>query len=149
MKVTSQTCSSTCFTPHLLSRKHLIDVDFAPLIAEAPAGRDDRRPVVRRILKLFQPFIGPRGRLIAAGQRLHLQRLMRPFVVVALHEGVEAGLLLEDVRGRGVRRLRLERQVQPFMPAVLLGIPTLQDLLKRILRSGQPICLNMWSSSIR
>jgi hypothetical protein len=45
---------------HLLSRKHLADIDLAPLVAEAAAGGDDRRPVVRRILKFFQSFIRPR-----------------------------------------------------------------------------------------
>jgi hypothetical protein len=30
---------------------------------------------------------------------LHVERLMRPLVVEALHEGVEARLLLKDIRG--------------------------------------------------
>ena len=45
---------------------------------------------------------------------------MRPLAVIALDEGVEARLLLQDV-GRGrFGRLLLERQVHAFVAAVLL-----------------------------
>ena len=44
-------------------------------------------------------------------------------MVVALDEGVEAGLLLEHVAGRGLGSFRLEREMHAFMPAVLLGMP--------------------------
>src|SRR3954470_9067140 len=47
---------------------------------------------------------------------------MRPLVIELLHERIEARLLLEDVRARRARRLVLEREVQPLMPAVLLGM---------------------------
>jgi hypothetical protein len=46
-----------------------------------------------------------------------------PFVVVALHEGIEARLLLQHVRRCRVRGFRFERQVQSLMPAVLLRMP--------------------------
>lgn len=43
-------CSSTCLTPHLLTRKHLTDVNFAALIADPAAGilSAYRLPLLRR-----------------------------------------------------------------------------------------------------
>src|SRR3954465_11503703 len=48
---------------------------------------------------------------------------MRPVVVVARHEGVEARLPLQDVGRGGLGRLRLQRAVDALMPAVLLWVP--------------------------
>ena len=47
---------------------------------------------------------------------------MRPFLVVALKEDIEAGLLVEEVRRRGPGGFGLERQMHPLVPAVLLGM---------------------------
>ena len=47
---------------------------------------------------------------------------MRPLTVVAVDEGVEARLLLEDGGGGRFRRFRLEREVHPLVAAVLLGM---------------------------
>jgi hypothetical protein len=45
---------------------------------------------------------------------------VRPILVVAINEGIEAGLLLQDV-GRGrLGRLILQREMHPFEPPVLL-----------------------------
>src|SRR6266545_2771165 len=45
---------------------------------------------------------------------------MRPVPVVLVDEGVEARLLLEDVRRGGFGRFFLQRQVHPLVAAVLL-----------------------------
>ena len=47
---------------------------------------------------------------------------MRPLVIELVHEGIEAGLLLEDIRGRRPRGLGLQRQVQALVPPILLGM---------------------------
>ena len=47
---------------------------------------------------------------------------MRPDVVELVDEGVEALLLLEQVRSRRTGRLELERAVHPLVPAILLGM---------------------------
>ena len=45
---------------------------------------------------------------------------MRAFGVELVHEGVETVLLLQKVGARRARCLLLEREVHPFMPAILL-----------------------------
>ncbi len=47
---------------------------------------------------------------------------MRPLPVVAIDEGIEARLLLQDVGGGRLGRFLLQRQVHPLVPAVLLGM---------------------------
>ena len=47
---------------------------------------------------------------------------MRPLVIELVHEGIEAGLLLEHVRRRRACRVRLQREVQTLVPAILLGM---------------------------
>ena len=47
---------------------------------------------------------------------------MRPLLVVALDERIEPRLLLQHVGCGRFRGLRLEGQVHPLMPAVLLGM---------------------------
>lgn len=53
---------------------------------------------------------------------------MRPLVIELVHEGIEAGLLLEDVRGRRPRGLGLQRQVKTLVPPILLGMPRRNSL---------------------
>jgi hypothetical protein len=47
---------------------------------------------------------------------------MRPVLVVAIDEHVEARLLLQDVRSRRFGRFQLQRPVHPLVPAVLLWV---------------------------
>jgi len=47
---------------------------------------------------------------------------MRALVVEALDEGLEAGLLLQEVRGGGFRGLGLEREVHALVTPILLGM---------------------------
>jgi hypothetical protein len=122
MKVTSQRWSSTCLTPTVLARKHLAHVDLAPLVADPAAGGDHRRPVVERVVELLQAPVRTRGGHIQRRGGLHIQRLVRPLVIVAVHELVEAGLLLEHIDRGGSRGIRLQGEVKPLMPPVLLGM---------------------------
>ena len=50
---------------------------------------------------------------------------MGPFVVVAREEGIEAGLLVEEVGGRGPGGFGLQGQMHPLVAAVLLGVARL------------------------
>ena len=53
---------------------------------------------------------------------------MRPLMVVALDEGIEARLLVQKV-GRGrLGGFGLQRQMHPLVAAVLLGMPGLDAL---------------------
>ena len=45
---------------------------------------------------------------------------MRPFVVELLHEGIELGLLLQQIGAGGARGFFLQGQMHALMPAVLL-----------------------------
>ena len=45
----------------LLSRKHLTEIDLAPLVADTAAAGHDGGPVVKRIVELLQSPIEPRG----------------------------------------------------------------------------------------
>ena len=45
---------------------------------------------------------------------------MRPFVVELVDKGIEAGLLLKDIRGRRACRVVLHGEVQALVPALLL-----------------------------
>jgi hypothetical protein len=48
---------------------------------------------------------------------------VRPLAGVARDEGLESVLLLQHVRGGRLRRLALQREMHPLVPAVLLGVP--------------------------
>ena len=47
---------------------------------------------------------------------------MGPLLVVARDEGIEAGLLLQQVRRRRLGRFGFQRPMHAFMPAVLLRV---------------------------
>src|SRR5580765_5325835 len=111
------------FDAHLLSGKDLAHVDLPTLPANPPARCNDGGPIVKGVLELVEPLIAARGRTIATGRRLHVERLMRALVVKALRESVETRLLLKDRRLRGPRGFRLQRKVQPLMSPVLLRVP--------------------------
>jgi hypothetical protein len=54
------------------------------------------------------------------GRAFHAQGFMGSFVIEFLEEGVELGLLLQDVGARRTSGLFLQGQMHAFMPAVLL-----------------------------
>ena len=53
---------------------------------------------------------------------------MGPFLVEALDEVIEAGLLSQEVGGRGLGGFGLEGQMHPLVAAVLFGMPGLDAL---------------------
>jgi hypothetical protein len=53
---------------------------------------------------------------------------MWPLVVILFDESVEARLLLQDVRRGRLGGLRLQRQMHPLMPAILLRMAGLDAL---------------------
>ena len=59
MKVTSQTCSSTCLMPTFWPRQYRAEVDFAPLCqADAAALRDGQGAGVEGVAKITQADLG-------------------------------------------------------------------------------------------
>src|SRR5262245_15382490 len=68
---------------HLLASEHLADIDLAAAIADATAGGDHGRPVVKRVLQLLEPLVEAGGRHIHRRGGLHVERLMRPLVAAA------------------------------------------------------------------
>ena len=56
------------------------------------------------------------------GEDFHVQGLVRPLLVVALKEVIEARLLLQDIGRRRTGRFGLQRQMQAFVPPILLGM---------------------------
>ena len=82
-----------------LAGEHLAEIDLLPIEADAPAGRDGGCPVVEGIFDVGQASIGPWRRPISLRGILHVERLVRPFIVVAFDEVIELGLLLQEVFG--------------------------------------------------
>src|SRR5437762_11357410 len=66
-----------------LAGEHLAEIDLLPIEADAPAGRDGGCPVVEGIFDVGQASIGPWRRPISLRGILHVERLVRPFIVVA------------------------------------------------------------------
>ena len=66
---------------------------------------------------------------------------MGPLAVELVDERIEARLLLEHVRRGGFRRLPLQRQVHPLVPAVLLRMARLDplDLEYRAAATTRPV----------
>src|SRR5439155_1453803 len=93
----------------------------------AALGHGDRGVVVGIGERLEAP-VDARGARVDDRGHLHAQRLMRALLVVALDEGIEARLLLEHVRLGRPRRLSLQREMHPLVPAVLLGLARLDAL---------------------
>ena len=59
---------------------------------------------------------------LAARGRGHVERLVRPLAIEAIHERVEAHLLLEHVGRGGARGIRLQGEMHALVTAVLLGM---------------------------
>src|SRR5437016_9130491 len=105
------------------------DVDPAAVPPHAPVGADVPDFEAVRVLEGRQPIRHrPRRRAVTRRRRLLVERLMGPLVIELLAEDVEAALLRrETARGRP-GRLRFQRAMHPFMPAVLIRAPGLDEL---------------------
>jgi hypothetical protein len=82
--------------------------------------------VVSRIIKFWQAAIVADGGRVDFRGALPFQGLLRPLVVELFEKIIEFGLLLQDVFARGTRGMRSEREVQAFMPAILLRMTGLE-----------------------
>jgi hypothetical protein len=73
---------------------------------------------MERIGEVREAAIGARRRGIELSRHAHAQGLMRPLVIEPLEEGIEARLLLEKIRRRGlvasVLSVRCMRSCRPF-----------------------------------
>src|SRR6266581_2647748 len=105
------------------------DVDPAAVPPHAPVGADVPDFEAVRVLEGRQPIRHrPRRRAVTRRRRLLVDRLMGPLVIELRAEDVEAALLRrETARGRP-GRLRFQRAMHPFMPAVLIRAPGLDEL---------------------
>src|ERR1700749_1226459 len=75
---------------------------------------------MKRVVRLRDAFVGAAGRGIDLRRAPHLQRLVWAFPIKFLYEGVEFPLLLQQVGASGACGFLLQRQMHPFMAAVLL-----------------------------
>jgi len=60
--------------------------------------------------------------MVDFGRTFHVQRFVRAFGVEDVEKFVNAGLLLQEVGGGRLGGFFLQREVQGFMTAVLLGM---------------------------
>src|SRR5438876_6450213 len=105
------------------------DVDPAAVPPHAPVGADVPDFEAVRVLEGRQPIRHrPRRRAVTRRRRLLVERLMGPLVIELLAEDVEAALLRRETARRRPRGLRLQGTVHPFMPAVLVRAPGLDEL---------------------
>ncbi len=77
---------------------------------------------MKRVPWFPNPLIGAAGSSIDLGWTFHVQSFVRTFVVELFDEGVELGLLLEQICAGGPRGFLLERQVYAFTASILLGM---------------------------
>src|SRR6266852_6809633 len=105
------------------------DVDPAAVPANAAIGADIPHLEPIRVLERRRAIRHrARRRFIARRRRLLIERLMRALVVELLAEDVEAALLRRQAPRRRPCGLGLQGPVHPFMPAVLVRAPGLDEL---------------------
>jgi hypothetical protein len=113
---------------HFLAGEDRTQIHFPLFVADATAGRDDRCPVVKRILELAEAAIRSWRPHVIVGGHTHVECLMRPFAVIARDERIEARLLLQEVQCRGLGRFAFQRQMHALVAAILLGMTWLDAL---------------------
>ena len=64
---------------------------------------------MERIRELAEAPIGAVRRAVDVGRDFHVERLVRPVLVVLPEEGIKPGLLLQEIGRRGLGRLLLQR----------------------------------------
>jgi hypothetical protein len=117
------------------------DVDLAPLVADPAARGDHRRPIVGGVVELLQAAIRASGGRIQRRGGLHVEGLVRPLIVVAVHELIEARLLLEHIDRGAPRRIGFQGEVQPLVRPFCSGWPGAQRSSRMPSRSHQTASL--------
>jgi hypothetical protein len=72
--------------------------------------------------------IGASGSRVDLGRAFHGESFMGSFVIEFLQEGVEPGLLLQEVGTRRAGGLFLQGEMHALMPAILLGMAATDPL---------------------
>jgi hypothetical protein len=103
-----------------LTGEYRAEIHFLAVQADASAAGDLDGRVMEGIGQFRQAAIGAQGRSINFRGALHVQSLVRPFVVELPEKLVEFALLLQAVHSRRSSGFVFERETHALMPAVLL-----------------------------
>ena len=113
---------STSLTPTAWPARDTLRLIFFVVQAKTSAAGDHDGAVVERIVRFGNASIGAVGSRVDLDRAFHGEGLMRSFVIEFVQEGVELGLLLQDVGTRWAGGFFLQSEMHACMPAVLLGM---------------------------
>ena len=113
----------------VLTKKGCADVNFLPIEFDAARVLNFSNKHGGRVLDWLQArgHLAP-GWAVELDRTLHLQRLVRPVMIIVVHEFVEGVLLRSQVMARWLAGVALQGAVHAFMPAVLLRLARLDTL---------------------
>jgi len=97
-------------------------VDFFAIEAQTAAVGDDDSLVVERVDEFLNALVRASGRRVDLRRTFHVQSFVRTFVVELLKEGVELGLLLQEIGAGWARGFFFEGQVHALVATILLGM---------------------------
>src|SRR5439155_21760638 len=98
------------------------EVDFLVVQAKTSAAGDHDGAVVERVVRFRDASIRTRGSRVDLGRGFHGESFMGAFVIEFLQEGVELGLLPQEVGARRAGGFLLQGEMHALMPAILLGM---------------------------
>src|SRR5579864_3904776 len=98
------------------------EVDLLVVQAKTSATGDHDSAVVERVVRFGYAEIGARRSRIGLGRAFHAKGFMGSFLIEFLQEGIELGLLLQEVDTRRAGGFFFEGEMHAFMTAVLLGM---------------------------
>jgi hypothetical protein len=105
-----------------LAGERYAEVDLLVVQAKTSATGDHERTVVKWVMRFWNASIRTGRSRVNLGRAFHVQGFMGSFVIEFLEEGVELGLLLQDVGARWASGFFFQGQMHALMPAVLLGM---------------------------
>ena len=107
---------------HGLAGERNAEVDLLVVQAKTSATCDHDGAVVERVVSFRDAAIGARGSRVDLGRAFHGESFMGSFLIEFLQEGVELGLLLQEVGARRAGGFFLQGEMHALMPAILLGM---------------------------